>query len=97
MATQKIAITVPSVFLKRLDEWAKKMGRTRSRFIVEELEKRLKELEDDEITRMYDEAYGDPRVADKDSQLAEEMLGVSADIQPSQMHPCHGLGQKPLG
>lgn len=81
MATQKIAITVPPVFLKKLDEWSKKMGRTRSRFIVEELEKRLKELEDDEITRMYDEAYGDPRIADKDSQLAEELLGVSAILE----------------
>ena len=56
-------------------------GKRRSRFIVEELEKRLKELEDDEITRMYDEAYGDSRVAEKDSQLAEEMLGASAILE----------------
>ena len=47
MSTQKIAITVPPPFLKRLDEWATKMGKSRSRFIVEELEKRLKIFEDE--------------------------------------------------
>ena len=41
MSTKKIAITVPSVFLERLDRWAKKANRSISRFIVEELEKRL--------------------------------------------------------
>ena len=41
MPTQKIAITIPPPFLKRLDDWAKKMGKTRSRFIVEELDHRL--------------------------------------------------------
>ncbi|MCD6296756.1 MAG: hypothetical protein J7M30_06340 [Deltaproteobacteria bacterium] len=78
MATQKIAITVPPIFLKRLDEWAKKMGRSRSRFIVEEIEKRLRKLEDDEITKLYNEAYSDPERVSYDIQLAEEMLDMSS-------------------
>ena len=78
MPTQKIAITVPPVFLTKLDSWAQKTGKSRSRFIVEELDKRLVELEDEEITRLYDQAYGDPDNRIKDIDLAEEMLEVGA-------------------
>ena len=78
MPTQKIALTVPPAFLKRLDEWAGKMRKSRSRFIVEQMDKRLRDLEDDEITQIYDEAYGDPEIAVKDGILAEEMLDISA-------------------
>ncbi len=78
MATQKIAITIPPPFLKRLDEWAKKMGRSRSRFIVEEMDKRLRKLEDEEITRIYNEAFSDQETAAQDRQLTEEMLNISA-------------------
>ncbi len=49
MTTQKIAITVPPVFLMKLDSWAKKTGKSRSRFIVEEMNKRLMEPEGNPI------------------------------------------------
>ena len=52
MSTKKIAITIPPLFLKRVDEWARKTGKSRSRFIVEELDNRLRLLEDEEITRI---------------------------------------------
>jgi len=78
MSTQKIAITVPPVFLIKLDSWAKKAGKSRGRFIVEEMDKRLMELEDEEITRLYNKAYGDSEDRTRDSELAEEMLTASA-------------------
>ena len=78
MSTQKIAITVPPDFLRRLDRWAKKAKRSRSRFIVEELEKRLAVLEDDTITKMYNDAYDEKQIAVEDRELAEEMLSISA-------------------
>ena len=78
MAAQRIAITVPPVFLKRLDQWAKRMGRSRSRFIVEQMDKRLKVLEDEAVTRLYNETYSDPEIVAQDRQLAEEMLNISA-------------------
>ena len=78
MSTQKIAITVPPVFLKKLDSWVQKTGKSRSRFIVEELDKRLLELEDEEITRLYDQIYSDPENRVKDIELAEEMLEAGA-------------------
>jgi len=78
MSTQKVAITVPPFFLKRLDRWAKKTQRSRSRFIVEELEKRLAVLEDDTITQLYNEAYDEKETADVDRELAAEMLSISA-------------------
>ena len=77
MATQKIAITVPPVFLQRLDEWAKKKGKSRSRFIVEELDKRLKILEDNEITRLYNQVCNADEIRDYDRDLAEEMIEMS--------------------
>ena len=78
MPTQKIAITVPPVFLNKLDAWAKKAGKSRSRFIVEEMEKRIMDLEDEEITRLYNEAYGDSKESTKERELAEELLAASA-------------------
>jgi len=78
MATQKVAITVPPLFLKRVDQWAKKRGKSRSRFIVEELDNRLKMLEDEEITKLYNEVCADKDSSDYDHDLAEEMLGISS-------------------
>ena len=31
MPVQKIAITIPAPFLKKLDKWAERMGKSRSR------------------------------------------------------------------
>ncbi|MGD2085377.1 MAG: hypothetical protein PVH61_04255 [Candidatus Aminicenantes bacterium] len=81
MTTQKVAITVPPGFLKWLDKWSKRKGKSRSRFIVEEMSIRLKNLEDEEITRLYDEAYSDPGLAARDKELAEEMLRISANLE----------------
>jgi len=78
MATQKIAITIPPPFLKRVDQWAKKRGKSRSRFIVEELYNRLKTLEDEEVTKLYNEVCSDKDSSDYDNDLAEEMLGISS-------------------
>lgn len=78
MTTQRIAITVPPLFLKRVNQWAKKTGKSRSRFIVEELDNRLRLLEDDEITKMYNQVCSDPESSVYDHDLAEEMLGISS-------------------
>ena len=78
MSTQKIAITVPPPFLKRVDQWAKKTGKSRSRFIVEELDNRLKMLEDDEITRIYNKVCADRKSSDCDHDLSNEMLVMSS-------------------
>ncbi len=78
MTTQKIAITVPPPFLKRVDQWARKTGKSRSRFIVEELDNRLRMLEDEEITRIYNEVCSDPKFSVCDHDLAEEMLDMSS-------------------
>jgi hypothetical protein len=81
MNAQKVAITVPPTFLEWLDKWAKRKGKSRSRFVVEEMSIRLKNLEDKEITRLYDEAYSDPEAAAQNKKLAEEMLNISANLE----------------
>jgi hypothetical protein len=42
------------------------------------MDKRQTELEDKEITRIYDKACGDAEERAKDSELAEEMFAASA-------------------
>jgi len=76
MATQKIAITVPPDFLKKLDQWAKKLGRSRSRFIVEQMGNQLKMLENNEVTRLYDEAYTDTETLAQYRERFEDMLKI---------------------
>lgn len=77
MATQKVALTIPPDFLRRIDAWAKKRRKSRSGFIVEELGKSLARLEDKEITRIYNQAYADKASLAEDVSLAEEMLVIS--------------------
>ena len=84
MATQKIAITVPPDFLQKVDNWAKKKNRSRSGFIVEEMNKCIDRLDDQEITRIYDQAYGDNEMAADNKQLTEEMLNISAIHEESE-------------
>lgn len=76
MATRKIAITVPPDFVKKLDQWAKKLGISRSRFIVEQMDNRLRTLENNEVTRLYDEAYSDTETSAQYRELFEDMLKI---------------------
>jgi len=54
MATQKVAITVPPLFLKRVER-----GKSGSRFIVEELDNRIKEIIDNIIRVMGEDTNRD--------------------------------------
>ena len=42
------------------------------------MNKRITQLEDEEITKLYNKAYGGPEKITKDIALAEEMLAASA-------------------
>jgi hypothetical protein len=53
------------------------MKKSRSQFIVEQVERRLRELEDGEVTRLYDETYKDDRSLRENRELAEEMLSLA--------------------
>ena len=82
MPTHKIAITLPDVILERVDQWAAKFNQSRSHFIAEQIEKQLRELEDAEVTQLYNTAYqGDAdlmankALADDMAQLAPETDG----------------------
>ncbi|MCU0288144.1 MAG: hypothetical protein MUF15_17330 [Acidobacteria bacterium] len=54
-------------------KWTKRKGRSRSRFIEEEMTIRLKNLEDKEITWIYDELHSDPEIAAQDKDLGIRM------------------------
>ena len=74
MATRRITITIPPNTLKRVDRWAERLKKSCSWFIVEQVEKRLQEIEDQEVTRLYDQAYKDKQALEENRELAEEML-----------------------
>ena len=73
MPAHKIAITIPPAVLARLDQWASRKNQSRSRFITEQLEKRLQELEDEEVTRLYDDAYRDTPALQENQTLVSDM------------------------
>ena len=80
MAVRKIAITVPPTTLQRIDGWADKLKISRSQFIVDQVEKQLEDLEDEEVTRLYNEAYSDEQAVEENRALAEEMLRLSSEM-----------------
>ena len=73
MPLHKIAITISPDVLERLDQWAARKNQSRSRFIAEQLEKRLRELEDEDVTRLYDDAYQDERSLQDNQKLVKDM------------------------
>jgi hypothetical protein len=46
---------------------------------VEEMTKRLKRLEDGDITQLYEQMHSDDTTAAQDKELAEEMLRIRAN------------------
>jgi len=75
----KIAISLPSELLQRVDRWARRQNTSRSHFIAEQVTHRLRELEDEEVTRLYDEAYHDEPARTENGKLAEEMLRLAPE------------------
>lgn len=74
MATSKIAITIPEPLLERVNQWSEKLAQSRSQFIAEQIEKRLQELEEEEVLRAYNQAYEDEQTLENNRALAEELL-----------------------
>jgi len=83
MSAQRIAITIPPPCLEKLDAWAKKQGISRSRFVVQAVEQQIESLEEEEITRQFNEVCSDPDTAAYDQNLAEEMLGIAGEPEES--------------
>jgi predicted DNA-binding protein len=69
----KIAITISPAILARLDQWAARKHQSRSRFIAEQLERRLQELEDENVTRLYDDTYQAEGALQENRELTKDM------------------------
>ena len=77
MSASRIAITLPPDLLQSVDRWTHKLAISRSRFIAEQIAHRLRELEDAEVTRLYNEAYQEEQSRIQNSQLAEDLLQLT--------------------
>ena len=79
MPTRKVALTLPEDVLERLDRHVQQLGKSRSRFVAEQLDEALRRLENDAITARYDEFYAEQPTRRENSRLAEELLQASPD------------------
>ena len=73
MATRRVAITLPVQIVERADQWARKEGRSRSRLIANLLDTALEALDENEVTRLYNEAYESAEAREENGRLAAEL------------------------
>ncbi len=81
MAKRKIAITIPPDTLERVDSWAERLNVSRSQFILDQVENSLRNLEDDEVTQHYNEAYATPEALEENRTLAQDMRNLAPQDQ----------------
>ena len=74
MPTRKVTLTLPDDVLDRLDRQSSRLGKSRSRFVAEQLDEALRRFEDDAITAQYDQVYDEPPARAENSRLAEDLL-----------------------
>jgi predicted DNA-binding protein len=79
VAKLKIAITISPDTLERVDNWAEKLQQSRSQFILDQVETQLRSLEDEEVTKRYDEVYQSSEALEENRVLAEEMHRLVPD------------------
>ena len=68
----KTAISIPDELFDRLDAHARERGESRSGLVAEAVRAYLRKLEDEEITRRFNEAYSDPELVAESLALAAE-------------------------
>ena len=62
MNTQKVAITMPGDLLEIIDDMSKKLGISRSAYILALLREKVMEEKDREIKQAYDEVFSDESI-----------------------------------
>lgn len=77
MPTCKVALTFPENILNRVDRMARHLGKSRSRFVAEQLDQALRRLEDEDITARYDAAYTGQDTRTENADLAEDLLQLT--------------------
>ncbi len=77
---KRTAITIPEHVLLQVDQAAKALGESRSRFISRVLEEVLKGRRDAEITARLNALFGDPVVADEQRRVAADLLEAQAQV-----------------
>jgi len=73
MPTRRVAITLPDGILARADHWAHKQGKSRSRLVADLLDTALHNLNEQEATRLYNEAFASTEARQENQRLAEEL------------------------
>ena len=62
MNTQKVAITIPTEILTRIDELSRRLGFSRSRYISMLLQEKLSEVMETQLKEAYDRVFSDDAV-----------------------------------
>ncbi|MBI5478803.1 MAG: ribbon-helix-helix protein, CopG family [Deltaproteobacteria bacterium] len=79
MACRKTAITVPEDVLAEVDRAARRLGESRSSFIVMLLKAAVRARRDADITRRLDEVFGDPATGAVQLREAADLDDLGTD------------------
>jgi hypothetical protein len=79
MVIARITITIPEDVLGAVDDAARDLGESRSRYVSRILRAAVKALRDAGITCRLDELFADPNVVDEQQRVTGEMDSVGTD------------------
>jgi metal-responsive CopG/Arc/MetJ family transcriptional regulator len=82
MAVAKVAVSLPSSLLNRIDRVAKKSRLSRSAVIREAVERTFRQRDEDEVLRKAHPIYAE--IGEEDRALAETFLSLAAETLPPQ-------------
>jgi metal-responsive CopG/Arc/MetJ family transcriptional regulator len=82
MPVAKVALSLPTPLLARIDRLAKKSRLSRSAFVREVMERTLRQPDEEEILRKARHLYA--AVGEEDRSLSEHFLPLAAETLPPQ-------------
>ncbi|MFQ6082809.1 MAG: hypothetical protein ACE5WD_05555 [Candidatus Aminicenantia bacterium] len=84
MSTKKIAITIPEPILLKIDKEAERRKISRSRFISQEISKRVEEISRQQMEKKIDQIFSDSEIITEQHQISEKYLKISPLIKEEQ-------------
>lgn len=80
MHTQKVAITMPEILIKKIDDLSKKKGLSRSRYITLAVSEKIEDEKRHYITECYDKIFSDGDVRKEQLETAGGLDGVGNEV-----------------
>lgn len=76
--TQKVAITMPEILVKKIDTLSKKKGVSRSRYITLAVAEKIEDEKNNFITEAYNEIFSDQKIQREQLETSESFEGAGS-------------------